>query len=51
MNDRLVKFKIEAIVNKLLFENNVIEKPLYEETLRKLDRIIFEEQKNNFVQH
>lgn len=51
MSDRLIKLKIEAIVNKLLFEKNIIEKSLYEETLKKLDRLIFEEQKNNFVQH
>lgn len=51
MSDRLVKLKIEVVVNKLLFEKNIIEKSLYEETLRKLDRLMFEEQKNNVVQH
>lgn len=45
MSDRLIKLKIETVINKLLFEKNVIEKSLYEETLKKLDRLMFEKQK------
>lgn len=45
MNERYIKLKIEAIVNKLLFNKNIIEKNIYEETSKKLDKLLFEENK------
>lgn len=45
MNERYIKLKIEAVVNKLLYNKNIIEKNLYEETSKKLDKLLFEENK------
>ena len=45
MNERYIKLKIEAVVNKLLYSKNIIEKNIYEETSKKLDRLLFEENK------
>lgn len=45
MNERYIKLKIEAVVNKLLYKKNVIEKNVYEETSKKLDKLLFEEDK------
>lgn len=45
MNKRYIKLKIEAVVNKLLYKKNVIEKNVYEETSKKLDKLLFEEDK------
>ncbi len=45
MNERYIKLRIEAVVNKLLYNKNIIEKNLYEETSKKLDKLLFEENK------
>ena len=45
MNERYINLKIEAVVNKLLYNKNIIEKNLYEETSKKLDKLLFEENK------
>ena len=45
MNERYIKLQIESVVNKLLYRKNIIEKKLYEETSKKLDKLIFEENK------
>lgn len=45
MNERYIKLKIEAVVNKLLYNKNIIEKNLYEETSKKIDKLLFEENK------
>lgn len=45
MNERYIKLKIEAVVNKLLYSKNIIEKNIYEETSKKLDKLLFEENK------
>lgn len=45
MNERYIKLKIEAVVNKLLYNKNIIEKNIYEETSKKLDKLLFEENK------
>lgn len=45
MNERYIRLKIEAVVNKLLYNKNVIEKNTYEETSKKLDELLFEEDK------
>ena len=42
MNEKYIKYKIESIVNNLLYENDVIEKNVYEEVSRKLDKLLFE---------
>ena len=45
MNERYIKLRIEAVVNKLLYNKKIIEKNLYEETSKKLDKLLFEENK------
>lgn len=45
MDEKYIKLKIEAVVNKLLYSKNIIEKNLYEETSKKLDKLLFEENK------
>lgn len=45
MNERYIKLRIEAVVNKLLYNKNIIEKNLYEETSKRLDKLLFEENK------
>lgn len=45
MNERYIKLRIEAVVNKVLYNKNIIEKNLYEETSKKLDKLLFEENK------
>ena len=45
MNERYIKLKIEEVVNKLLYKKKVIEKNIYEETSKKLDKLLFEENK------
>lgn len=49
MNERYIKLKIEAVVNKLLYKKDVIEKNIYEETSKKIDKLLFEEEKNNLL--
>ena len=45
MKDRYIKLKIELIVNKLLYNKNIINKNLYEQTSKKIDKLLFEENK------
>lgn len=45
MNERYIKLRIEAVVNKVLYNKNIIEKNIYEETSKKLDKLLFEENK------
>lgn len=45
MKEKYIKLQIETVVNKLLYQKNVIEKNSYEETARKLDKLLFEENK------
>lgn len=45
MNERYIKLKIEAVVNKMLYSKNIIKKNIYEETSKKLDKLLFEENK------
>ena len=45
MNERYIKLQIESVVNNLLYKKNIIEKKLYEETSKKLDKLLFEENK------
>lgn len=49
MNERYIKLKIEEVVNKLLYKKKVIEKNIYEETSKKLDKLLFEESKKKFT--
>ena len=50
MKDRYIKLKIELIVNKLLYNKNIINKNLYEQTSKKIDKFLFEENKNNLLE-
>ncbi len=43
MEDRYIKLKIEYVVNNLLYEKDVIDKNLYEQVLKKIDKLLFEE--------
>ena len=45
MKDRYIKLKIELVVNKLLYNKNIIDKNLYEQTSKKIDKLLFEENK------
>ena len=45
MEDRYIKLKIEYVVNNLLYEKDVIDKNLYEQTSKKIDKLLFEENK------
>lgn len=42
MKERYMKYKIEAIVNKILYEKKIIDQELYKETSAKLDRLLFD---------
>lgn len=46
MNERILKLKLEVSINKILYKKNMISKNLYEETNRKLNKMIFIENKN-----
>lgn len=45
MNDRYIKLQIESVVNKILYKKKVIEKNIYEETSKKIDKLAWEENK------
>ncbi len=45
MDDRYIKLKIESVVNKLLYEKNIIDKNLYEQVSAKIDKLIFNQNK------
>ena len=45
MEERILKLKLEVSINKILYNKNIISKNLYEETNRKLNKIIFIENK------
>lgn len=51
MNERYVKLQIESVVNKILYQKNIIEKEIYQETSKKLDKLLFEESKKNSLEH
>lgn len=45
MNQKYFKLKIESIINKMLYDNNVIDKDIYEKMSLKLEKLLFEEKK------
>ena len=45
MNEKYLKLKIESVVNKILYEKNIIDKNVFEKTSTKLDKLIFEKNK------
>ena len=51
MEDRYIKLKIEYVVNNLLYEKDVIDKNLYEQVLKKIDKLLFEENKKILLHH
>ena len=51
LEDRYIKLKIEYIINKLLYEKYVIDKNLYEQASKKIDRLLFEENKKILLHH
>ena len=40
MQDKYIVLKIESVVNKILYNKNVIDKNLYEKTQEQIDRSI-----------
>ena len=51
MQDRYIKLKIEYVVNNLLYEKDVIDKNLYERVSKKIDKLLFEENKKILLHH
>ena len=47
MIDRYTMLKIEAIVNKALYIENVIDKREYERASKRLEKLLFEESKKS----
>lgn len=45
MKERIIELKIEVIVNKLLYEKNIIDQSQYQYALKQIDKLIFEENK------
>lgn len=45
MNEKYLRLKIEAVVNKILYKKNIIDKNVFEKTTIKLDKLLFEENK------
>ena len=43
--------KIEYVVNDLLYEKDVIDKNLYEQVSKKIDKLLFEENKKILLHH
>ena len=43
MQDRYIMLKIEKVVNKILYEKEIIDKKEYEQMAKKIDRLLFEE--------
>lgn len=41
VNEKYIKLKIEYIINKTLYNKNLIKKNMYDYTSRKLDKLIF----------
>ena len=46
MQDRYIMLKIEMVVNKILYEKNIIEKKEYGQTAKMIDKLIFKEEKD-----
>ena len=45
MNEKYLRLKIEAVVNKILYKKNIIDKNVFEKNTIKLDKLLFEENK------
>ena len=45
MNEKYLKLKIESVVNKILYEKNIIDKNVFYFFSTKLDKLMFEENK------
>lgn len=45
MDDRYMMLKIESLVNKLLYAENYIDKRKYERVSKRIDKLLFEEEK------
>ncbi len=45
MNEKYFKLKIESIINKTLYDKNVIDKDIYEKMSLKLEKLLFEAKK------
>lgn len=49
MNEKYLELKIEFVINKILYEKNLIDKNIYEKTSIKLDKLMFEEEKKALI--
>lgn len=45
MDDRYMMLKIESLVNKMLYVENYIDKRKYERVSKRIDKLLFEEEK------
>ncbi len=44
---RYEKLKVEELINKMLFEENIIDKRKYDKVAKKIEELLFEESKKN----
>ena len=47
MKEEYIKWQIESVVNKLLYQKGVVEKEMYEQVDDKIDTLLFQEKKKN----
>lgn len=45
VEDRYIILKIELIINKLLYRDGIIDKRSYEQTTKKIEKLLLEEEK------
>lgn len=43
MNEKYLKLKIESVMNKILYQKEIITKDMYEKTAQKIDKLLLEE--------
>lgn len=47
MNKKAIILHIETVINKSLYKKNIIEKNLYEETQKRINKLLFDNSKNS----
>ena len=43
MEEKYIKLKIEAVINKILYKKKIIDENLFENTSKKIDKLIWKE--------
>ena len=49
MDDRYVMLKIEVLINKILYQENLIDREKYDKAAIKLDKLLLEETKKVLI--